>query len=80
MTEINICSHCNQEIENEDNLILCASCQKPYHKKCWVKCKCYLNCTIENNTIENISEFETVDWNEEKNQIQENNENCFDLS
>ena len=58
-TETKICSHCNQPIENEDNLILCASCKKTYHRECWGKCACFYNCqsinnrdtTIESDTI-----------------------------
>lgn len=72
MTEIKICSHCNQEIENEDKLILCASCQKPYHKECWTKCKCFINCGIDNFQLEHsISNYSNENISQEnENKIQ----------
>jgi len=57
MGEQKLCSHCNQPIEDEENVILCASCQKPHHKECWTKCKCFINCNgdDDNDEIQNYN-------------------------
>lgn len=31
----NFCTSCNEEINKNDDVIICKSCGMPYHKKCW---------------------------------------------